>query len=323
MQRKQYPIRVVARRTGLTPHVIRMWEKRYSAVTPTRTATNRRLYSETDIERLLLLRHATEIGYSIGQVAQLSTQRLMTITAQAQAAAIVPAPDGSRSSGTNNAAQSQEANPQVHLEKCLQAIRQLDAAELDAALRRAAVSLSRPVLLEQLVSPLMQTVGDLWREGQLRIVHEHVASSVVRAFLASLDGAFQVAETAPTLIVTTPSGQWHEIGALLAACAAAADGWRVVYLGPSLPAEEIAGAVERHHAKAVALSIVYPGDDPRLGLELQKLRRYLPTHTILVGGRVADQYIEFLDAINAVRLGDLSAFRTALQALRSQQPTDS
>lgn len=320
MQRKQYPIRVVARRTGLTPHVIRVWEKRYGAVTPTRTGTNRRLYSESDIERLLLLRHVTEIGYSIGQVAQLSTQRLMAMTAQDHA--VVPrVADGSRSSAKSNASQSQEANPQVHLEACLQAIQQLNAAELDAVLRRAAVCLSRPVLLEELISPLMQKIGDLWREGRLRIVHEHLASSVIRAFLSNLDGVLQVVEAAPILIVTTPSGQWHEIGALMAACAAATEGWQVIYLGPSLPAEEIASAVERHQAKAVALSIVYPGDDPRLGVELKKLRGYLPTQTILVGGRVAAQYVEFLDAINAVRLHDLSAFRTALEALRSQQVT--
>ncbi|MBX7259713.1 MAG: MerR family transcriptional regulator, partial [Candidatus Hydrogenedentes bacterium] len=55
----QHPIQVVALRTGLTPHVIRMWERRYAAVCPTRTPTNRRLYSDSDITRLRLLSRAT------------------------------------------------------------------------------------------------------------------------------------------------------------------------------------------------------------------------------------------------------------------------
>ena len=63
---EMHPIKVVSRRTGLTPHVIRAWEKRYHAVTPKRTRTNRRVYTDEDVERLLLLRRATLAGRSIG-----------------------------------------------------------------------------------------------------------------------------------------------------------------------------------------------------------------------------------------------------------------
>ena len=69
----EYSIKVVARRTGLSPHVIRAWERRYGAVEPERSATGRRLYSDTEIERLQALERATRAGHSIGQIAQLST----------------------------------------------------------------------------------------------------------------------------------------------------------------------------------------------------------------------------------------------------------
>ena len=75
----RHPIKVVARRTGLTPDVLRVWEKRYSAVTPTRVSTGRRLYSDQDVERLLLLRRATLVGRRIGQVAALPTDELETL----------------------------------------------------------------------------------------------------------------------------------------------------------------------------------------------------------------------------------------------------
>src|SRR5262245_25366803 len=82
MNREQgYPIRAVARRTGLTSHVIRVWEKRYGAVSPMRTPTNRRLYSDTDVERLRLLHQATLAGHSIGQIAQLPNERLQALVA--------------------------------------------------------------------------------------------------------------------------------------------------------------------------------------------------------------------------------------------------
>src|SRR5689334_10359630 len=74
-----YSIKVVARLTGLTAHVIRIWEKRYAAVTPGRTPTNRRLYSDVEIERLNLLRLATEAGHSIRNVASLPTEALRSL----------------------------------------------------------------------------------------------------------------------------------------------------------------------------------------------------------------------------------------------------
>ena len=73
---KKYSIKAVARISGLTEFVIRAWEKRYNAVTPSRTDTNRRIYSQTDIEKLKLLQHATTNGHSIGNIANLSIDSL-------------------------------------------------------------------------------------------------------------------------------------------------------------------------------------------------------------------------------------------------------
>src|SRR5271166_5946292 len=71
-----YPIQVVVRETGLSAHVLRVWEKRYGAVVPQRTATQRRAYSESDVHRLKLLRQATLLGHPIGSVAGLPDEAL-------------------------------------------------------------------------------------------------------------------------------------------------------------------------------------------------------------------------------------------------------
>jgi methanogenic corrinoid protein MtbC1 len=117
--------------------------------------------------------------------------------------------------------------------------------------------------------------------------------------------------------VTTPSGQLHEIGALLAAATAAADGWRTTYLGPSLPADEIAGAARQSDARVVALSIVYPTDDPHVRNELIKLAQFLPSTTrLIVGGRGISSYRSVLDEIGAIQVSDLESLMQELQALR-------
>jgi DNA-binding transcriptional MerR regulator len=72
-------MRIVTRRTGLSAHLLRAWERRYEVVKPSRSEGGRRLYSDADIERLRLLYHATLAGRSIGQVAELSTEALTAL----------------------------------------------------------------------------------------------------------------------------------------------------------------------------------------------------------------------------------------------------
>ena len=305
-----HPIRVVARRTGLTPHVIRVWEKRYQAVVPERTPTNRRLYSDEDIERLQLLRKATLLGRSIGQVAGISTDDLRSLIREDESD--VAPPMGGPRPGLNG------YSSDTYLKDALHATEDLDAEELQAVLGRASVSLSQPVLIEEMLVPLMHQIGDSWQSGQVRVAHEHLATAVIRSFMGSLETAFDVPESAPRIVLSTPAGQLHEVGALIAAATASSEGWRAVYLGPNLPAEEIAAAAQQSRAAAVALSIVYPEDEPRVASELRKLRQLLPENVALIlGGRASGSYSSVIEDIGAAHPHDMLAFRSLLDALRS------
>jgi len=303
----KHPIQVVARRTGLTADLLRVWEKRYEAVSPGRSATSRRLYSDADVHRLLLLRRATLGGRRIGQVAGLATEELEALVATDEAAAAA-APRGK---GSSRARASRDS----HLAACVDAVKNLDGDGLEAALSGAAVALGTPELTRRVLVPLMQTLGDEWRDGKLRVFEEHLATSMVRSVLGSLRVAQTPEPGAPELIVTTPSGQVHEIGALMAASMAASQGWKVTYLGPNLPAEEIVAAAERRGARAVALSVVFPADDARLYDELRRLRRLLPDRVpILVGGRASDGLDRVVPEIRLV--DDLSTLLDTLEELR-------
>jgi methylmalonyl-CoA mutase cobalamin-binding subunit len=109
----------------------------------------------------------------------------------------------------------------------------------------------------------------------------------------------------------------HELGALLAGFAAANVGWNVKYLGASLPAAEIAGAARQTRARAVALSLVYPEDDPRLEQELVLLRELVSADVaIVVGGRAADAYKAPLKRIRAIVCADVKEFSRVLDDLR-------
>jgi len=299
-----HPIGFVATRTGLTPHVIRIWELRYNAITPTRTDTNRRLYSDADVERLILLRKATRAGHKISQLSKLPLDRLRAIADASPERRLTPSP----------------AVADVTLAQCLEAVQHLDAHTLERLLAQAALKKSHTAIIETLIVPLMEQVGELWHNGTLRPANEHLATAVVRSFIASITEAYPLAAAAPRVIFTTPAGQWHELGALVAAATAATQGWHVTYLGPNLPADEIAAAATQTQATLVALSILYPGDDPNVGHELHKLRRLLGAGIqLLVGGRVAGNYQQVIEEVGAIRINDIAHLRLELDALRSNR----
>jgi len=300
-------MKVVVRRTGLSPHLIRMWERRYRAVVPDRTNTGRRLYSDADISRLSLLRQATEAGESIGQIATLPIEDLARLIddfpayqAQAQRPEDTVAPGG-------------------FLDRSLKAAIALDGPELEAILLEASVALGQQAFLDRILMPLLDRAGELWEQGDLKISQEHLASAVVRSLLGIMALTQQSDQHGPLLLTTTPSGQRHEFGALAASVTAVSAGWRSAYLGPDLPAEEIASAAKDRGARAVALSLVYPGDDPRVALELRKLVRLLDGGvTLLVGGRASQAYQDVLEEIGAVHVHDLAELRSILNQFRNR-----
>ncbi len=303
MSAPHYSINAVAQRTGLSPHVLRVWEKRYRAVEPERTATNRRLYSDEQVERFGLLREATKAGHSIGAIAKLPADMLRQMaTAEATPKARAAAPEDVAA---------------VLVDQALEAVRLLDAGGLEQALKRADVALGTQGMLQRVAAPLAHAFGSLWREGTITAGHEHFASAVLRTHLSRVARPFAASGREPVIIVATPQGQLHELGALLAAAAAANVGWQALYLGASLPAPEIAGAAHQRRARAVALSLVYPDNDPLLEAELLRLRELLPAETkIIVGGRATAAYAEAIGKIGAAPAGNLSQLLSLLDAVR-------
>ncbi len=284
-----------------------MWERRYSVVTPDRTDTGRRLYSDSDISRLVLLKKATLVGETIGQIAGLKDEELAQLV-------------GSSGFEEMNTVEDVPAETNEHyLKVCQRAISDFDSAALEASLLQASADLGQTAFLERVLVPLLDMTGESWINGDLKIAHEHLASAVIRSILGSMVLSQQTDSRGPLLLSTTPSGQHHELGALVASVMATSLGWRSLYLGPDMPAEEIASAVKQKNARAVALSIVYPGDDPHLALQLKKLARLLPDNVaLLVGGRASQTFTAVLDEMGAIRVGNLAEFRKRLNTIREK-----
>ncbi|NWK57127.1 MerR family transcriptional regulator [Verrucomicrobiaceae bacterium N1E253] len=301
-------IKVAVMVTGLSDHVLRVWEKRYGAVTPKRTETNRRLYSDADIARLQTLATLVEKGYAISQIAKLKDADLHDLLGSV-------ASSNERRELERNTDQSKQ-----FIQQAVSAIRQYDQKRLESIFDEASLRLGYSGLLELVIIPVMQHVGDDWANGRLTSAGEHAATSFVKEYLAHSVRSFAIEEHAPVLVATTPAGQMHELGAFIGSCLARKNGWKIVYLGPSLPADEIAGAVIEAKADALLLSIVYPIDDPKMDSQLIRLRKQLPEQTpILVGGSQVANYERSLTDIQATHIPTLSGLQAELQKIRESR----
>ncbi len=303
--RKRHPIQVVARRTGLSLDLLRAWEKRYGVVEPGRSPGGRRLYSDDDVERLRMLRRASDAGRRISNLAGLSTDEL---------AALVEEDAREEVESGGGPADRIEVSTAIFLRASQAAIERFDARELEATLRRAQVSLGSADLIDGVLAPLLERIGELWSHGRLSPANEHLASPIVVRILSDVIHAAEPTGTAPCMVVATPVGQMHEFGALFAAATAASAGWHVTYLGRDLPGADIAAAVSTTGADAVALSIVRSErQDEELMRELRSLRQHLAREIpIFVGGASAGKYLEVLEEIGAQPLNDLNELRLIL-----------
>jgi MerR family transcriptional regulator, light-induced transcriptional regulator len=305
----RHPVRLVANRTGLSPHVLRAWERRYGVVAPHRSQGGQRLYSDYDVERLRRLRQLTGRGHSISLIATLSLADLERLEEQAP-----PAPAPRRAGEVESSAAAEVVG------EALGAVGRLDAEELQAVLQRGAITLGGPVFLDEVVSPAVEAVGDGWSSGTLSVAKEHMSTAVFRRVLEWQLGAYRVGGDMPRLVVATPPGEAHELGALMVAVSGVGEGWGITYLGPDLPVGDLLAAARDIEARAVALSTVYSPNDEKLLAAVKAAREGLPKRTpLIIGGAAANRLREPMDASGAIVLDSLPELRARLRELREAE----
>jgi len=302
----RHPIRVVALRTGLSPDLLRVWERRYGVVEPGRSDGGQRLYSDADIERLDLLHRASLGGRAISQVAGASNDELRDLIEADDRARQAIAPSAS--------ARLHGPAAQVFLERAEEAIGKLDTNRLHLTLRQAAMTLGATGLIEEVVTPLLRFIGESWHAGTLTPAHEHAASAVIRQVLTWTREAYRPPRSARRIVVATMSGDRHEFGAMLAAGTAAAEGWQVTYLGADLPPLDIARAAKSLEADVLALSSVLPIEARRLLEDAAALKKELNgAATIIIGGSGAAPVARDFERLGITPFGSLSELRQFLR----------
>lgn len=285
----------------MSQDVLRVWERRYAAVEPARSAGNQRLYSDEDIARFRLLAAATSRGRNIGSVASLPTAVLARMVEEDDASA------------AEASSAKEPVSDTALLDEAIALTQSLDGNALDRRLRYSIVKTGLPAFLEVDAPAFMRRVGDDWEAGRLSVAQEHLASAVVLTITLDAVRELTAAPGAPLLLVTTLSRERHGVGAALAAAVAALEGWAVVHLGADVPSPDIAASAAACGARAIAISIVHDDDRAHVLREIANLgRAATPATPVIVGGATAAGMSASLGAAGAVVCRTFDEFRSAL-----------
>jgi DNA-binding transcriptional MerR regulator len=271
-----YSLGAVSRLTGLSPELLRAWERRYGVVEPLRTAGGTRRYRAADLDRLRLLKAAVDVGHRIGQVHGLGDEEL---------GRLVEAPEPGRDE---------------RLGPVFAALRVLDGAEAQRLLALRLSALGGARFAREIALPLVREIGERWASDRLGIASEHLASAVLRSMLGSALQPGAAALRGVRIVLGTLAGERHELGLLMAALVAMGAGANPVYLGPDLPVDDLLEAVERSAAAALGLSVV-TRPTAHTTRAMTALRGGLPDEVLVwVGGSGAEE-LELPEGVERIR----------------------
>ena len=297
-----FTIKAVSQATGLTVETLRAWERRYEVVQPSRDASGHRTYSAADVARLRLLRTATELGHTISRLATLPDDDLAKLVAQ-----------------SGGQARQLPTRGQGFVERAIDATMHSDPGTGEEVLTSAVALLPPTEVINAVIVPLVREVGERWHRGEVSIAQEHMVTDIVRRLVISVSRGYLRSDNGPSLVLSTLSGERHELGILLCSWLAATRRYRTHYLGVDCPADEIARFALEVEARAVLVSLVMPENAVPALAQLDDLARRLSGRCeVWVGGFAARELAPGDVPAGCILLPGSSDFERRLDLMAAQ-----
>jgi MerR family transcriptional regulator, light-induced transcriptional regulator len=248
-----------ARRAGVSPELLRAWERRYGLLQPIRSKGGFRLYTAEDAERVDQMLRGLDEGLSAAEAAR---------RALAQARPAVGLLDDAR-------------------RRLLAAVRGYDETALHSVLDEALAAFALETVLGDLILPALRKIGEDWERGELEVAQEHFATNLVRERLLGLARLWGRGSGVLAILACAP-GERHDIGLIAFGLLLRSHGWRILFLGADTPLETLERTAASNPAQLVVVASV---DSTRLETEAKRLRRLARTAPLVLSGAGASDEI--------------------------------
>ena len=261
----KYSIKDLEKLTGIKAHTIRIWEKRYNIVSPHRTATNIRFYSDGDLKHLLNVSILNRNGFKISNIVRLTKEEIC-----------------------NNVMEASESslNFENQIENLIIAMLDMDEQKFEKTISNVVLTLGFEETVSNIIFPFLEKIGLLWLISTINPAHEHFITNLIRQKLIIAIDA-QVSESRPrskTFVLFLPESELHELSLLYYTYLIKKRGHRVIYLGQSLPFEDLLQTKLITHPDF--LVTVFTSAISRVNIQtyINSLSEQFPEQTILLGG---------------------------------------
>ena len=306
MSETKHPIQIVSRRTGLSADVIRAWERRYKAVKPSRSSNGRRLYSDNDVKKLMLLQRIISGGRRIGDIAKLNVKNLEDLVESDESATVIKSSLANRPS-TGSVMES--------FDGCIEAIGELDANKLINSFEVAYQELGPVFLLEDLFAPLVQHVRDECKLGTFRQSQEKFVVELMQSFLL-MNSTKSNKSLNNKILIISPISHNDNLSMLRLSLVCEDSDWMPVYIGTSISADEILFSYEQGRCDLLMVVIDPNGNQQFLPNELRKIRSLIKDDEILIFGETTSSYQEVIKETGFTAINNIGELRLALDRLK-------
>lgn len=272
----KYSIKDLEKITGIKAHTIRIWEKRYNIVEPSRTQTNIRFYSDEDLRHLMNVAILNKYGYKISNIQSMSLAEVSQHVTDLS---------------------NQDVDNDHHIDNLVMAMIQLDEQRFDKIISSAIIKHGFDDTFENLILKFLEKVGILWQTGSVNPAQEHFISHLIRQkLILAIDGQQNYILNNKTFLLFLPENEYHEIALLYMHFLIRKTGQSVIYLGQNVPLVNLKDVFELHSIDYLLTSFTHKLSQEEVSDFFTEFGQLYGNKQLLLGGSSIRENMEMLPA---------------------------
>lgn len=283
----KYSIKDLETLSGIKAHTIRIWEKRYGVITPDRTDTNIRTYCDSDLKKLLNIALLNNNGLKISKISKLNYDALCE--------------------EVEKIAQTDTSYP-TYIDRLVVSMVDLDRPKFESILKDGTDKLGFEEFCIHVLYPFLQKVGVMWMANSINPAQEHFISSlIIQKMYVATDGLYTPQKKNSKTIFFLREGEMHEMGLLFYRYLMKKRGTDAIYLGQSVPFEDLKQVVHAHQPEYLVTALVATLDESALATYIKELSDAFPKQKIIISGYQVSQYKGQVPK-NVIKTDDITQF---------------
>jgi DNA-binding transcriptional MerR regulator len=256
--------------SGIKAHTIRIWEQRYSLITPNRTETNIRYYSCDQLKKVLNIALLNKYGFKISHIDKMDHDEICNkILALKQL----------------------DAQQERVVNELIKDMIELDMEAFEEAISSYVRSKGIEKTITQIIFPFLERIGILWQTNHIIPAQEHLVSNIIRQkLIAGIESVTPALRSAQTAILFLPAGEHHELGLLFMHYMLKKRGLKIIYLGCDIELQDVEFIYRLKQPDYLYSHLTTVGQSFNFDRFMSNMAKAFPTANVIISGQLTNTY---------------------------------